>query len=261
MKFKLNVKETLKTWVNAASKYSPEILTGLGTSGLILGTVLAVKATPKAQVLIEEKKVEKAKDELTQLETVQAAWTAYIPTVVVDTVSLVCIFGASTVNFRRNAALSAAYSLLETSSREFQEKVVETVGEKKAEEIQDAVAKDQLKKSRSGNQKVIVTQHGTTPCVEPISGNCFYTDIEHVRKCFNILNKDVQRVGYTSLNDLFYNLGLPEIGIPNCDIGNELGWGERDGLVDVRFSAQLDENETPCLVMVYSVAPHYGYRD
>ena len=43
----------------AARKHSPEILTGIGIVGMISTTVLAVRATPKALMLIEEKKRDK----------------------------------------------------------------------------------------------------------------------------------------------------------------------------------------------------------
>ena len=43
---------------SAVSKHSPEILTGLGVAGMITTTVLAVRATPKALELIEDKKEE-----------------------------------------------------------------------------------------------------------------------------------------------------------------------------------------------------------
>ena len=35
-------------------KHSPEILTGIGIAGMITTTVMAVRATPKALILIEE---------------------------------------------------------------------------------------------------------------------------------------------------------------------------------------------------------------
>ena len=38
-------------------KHSPEILTGVGIAGMITTTVLAVKATPKALRLIDDKKM------------------------------------------------------------------------------------------------------------------------------------------------------------------------------------------------------------
>lgn len=39
----------------AVKKHSPEILTGIGIAGMITTTVMAVRATPKALILIEEK--------------------------------------------------------------------------------------------------------------------------------------------------------------------------------------------------------------
>lgn len=41
----------------AMKKHSPEILTGIGIAGMITTTVMAVKATPKALILLEEKKM------------------------------------------------------------------------------------------------------------------------------------------------------------------------------------------------------------
>lgn len=40
----------------AMKTHSPEILTGIGIAGMITTTVMAVRATPKALILIEEKK-------------------------------------------------------------------------------------------------------------------------------------------------------------------------------------------------------------
>ena len=46
------------------TKHSPEILVGLGITGMVTTTVLAVKATPKALMLIEEKKKEEQAEKL-----------------------------------------------------------------------------------------------------------------------------------------------------------------------------------------------------
>ena len=48
----------------AMKKHSPEILTGIGIAGMITTTVMAVKATPKALILLEEKKDELDTDRL-----------------------------------------------------------------------------------------------------------------------------------------------------------------------------------------------------
>ena len=62
-------------------KHSPEILTGLGIAGMLTTTILAVKATPKALKLIENKKKELNTDELTALQTIKATWKPYMPAV------------------------------------------------------------------------------------------------------------------------------------------------------------------------------------
>ena len=56
------------------SRHSPEILIGIGITGMIATTVLAVKATPKALYLIEEKKQELDVESLTPVETVKTNW-------------------------------------------------------------------------------------------------------------------------------------------------------------------------------------------
>lgn len=60
--------------------------------------------------------------------------------------------------------------------------------------------------------------------------------------------------GYISLNDFYYEIALPE-----TKLGDELGWHIDNGLVDLRFSSQLAEDGTPCLVIDYQIAPKYDY--
>ena len=50
--------KALRNMEDALRKHSPEILTGIGIAGMITTTVLAVRATPKALVCIDEKREE-----------------------------------------------------------------------------------------------------------------------------------------------------------------------------------------------------------
>ena len=52
---KPNLSKALKSIQISAQKHSPEILTGVGIAGMVVTTVMAVRATPKALILIEEK--------------------------------------------------------------------------------------------------------------------------------------------------------------------------------------------------------------
>ena len=60
---------------------------------------------------------------------------------------------------------------------------------------------------------------------------------------------------YISLNE-FYD----EIGLKYTKIGDDLGWNIDKGLIDVDFSAQLNGNGDPCLVLDYQIIPNYNYN-
>lgn len=53
---KQKLSEFVKNLKTGLSKHSPAILTGIGIAGMAGAIVLAVKATPKALILIEKKK-------------------------------------------------------------------------------------------------------------------------------------------------------------------------------------------------------------
>ena len=64
---KVNLSGIIKDTRKAFVKHSPEILTGVGIAGMITTTVLAVRATPKAMMLIDKKEYEEQR-ELTKLD-------------------------------------------------------------------------------------------------------------------------------------------------------------------------------------------------
>ena len=248
----------------AARKHSPEILTGIGIAGMLSTTVLAVRATPKALMLIEEKKREKKfageQPELTKLEIVKTAWKPYIPAAVTGVASIACLVGASSVNARRNAALAAAYALSETTLADYKEKVVETIGEKKAQEVKDAIAKDKIENDPVTRKEIIATDKGETLCYDALSGRYFKSDIEYIRRAVNNLNERLLFDTHISLNEYYDEIGLEEI----FPMGENLGWtvdpdSANKGLIELDFSSQLAEG-TPCLVVGFSNAPRYDYE-
>ena len=252
----------------AARKHSPEILTGIGIAGMLSTTVLAVRATPKALMLIEEKKREKKfaviKDggdpDLTKLEIVKTAWKPYIPAVITGAASIACLVGASSVNARRNAALAAAYALSESTLADYKEKVVETIGEKKAQEVKDAIAKDKVENDPVTRKEIITTDKGETLCYDALSGRYFKSDIEYIRRAVNNLNERLLFDTHISLNEYYDEIGLEEI----FPMGENLGWtvdpdSANKGLIELDFSSQLAEG-TPCLVVGFSNAPRYDYE-
>ena len=129
-------------------KHSPEILTGIGIAGMVTAAVMVGRATPKALILIEERKEETGVAQLAPVETVKATWKCYIPAAIVGTTSIFCIIGGTSASLRRNAALATAYAISENALKEYREKVVEEIGEKKERVIRDAIAKDRIDKDR-----------------------------------------------------------------------------------------------------------------
>ena len=254
---KANVSNFIKTAKSAMVKHSPAILTGIGITGMLTTTVLAVKATPKALDIIAEVKERHEEDsdkKAVTKELVTKVGPLYIPAAITGIASAACLIGANSVHAKRNAALAAAYTISDTALREYREKVVETMGEKKDKAVKDEIAKDKLAKDPVQNHEVIITKRGTTLCYDGIFGRYFRSDMETIKKAITKINRLVVTDLYASLNDFYY-----EIDIPPVKIGDMLGWNMDDGELDVDFSSQLAEDGTPCLVISYTVAPKYNF--
>lgn len=254
---KPNFTKLIRTVQTFTTKHSPEILVGLGITGMVSSTILAVRATPKAVRLIEAKKDELQVDKLKPVDTVKACWKCYIPAVVTGVSGMACVIGSTSVSVRRHAALATAYSLSETALTEYKEKVIETIGEKKEQIVREKIAEDRLEKNPVTNSEVIITGKGETLCFDHLSGRYFKSDIETIKRIVNELNMRLIRDMYVSLNE-FYD----ELDLEQTDIGSELGWNiDRDGkgLIDIGFSSKLAKDGTPCIVVEYVTPPKYGY--
>lgn len=254
---KEGLKRTIKSAGRVLTKYSPGILTGIGITGMIGATFMAVKATPKALYLIEAKKEESEVEELTSVETIKTCWKCYIPATLTTVLSAVCLIGASTVSAKRNAALATAYSISEAALREYQEKVVEVIGEKKEKAVRDAVAKDQIERDPvTKSEVVIIDSNSNTLCYEPLSGRYFKSTIDKIKKAEIKLDRQMIQEMYVSLNDFYW-----EIGLDGTDLGDQMGWNLSKGYMDLSFSSQLADDGTPCAVIVYGIPPVYDYQN
>lgn len=252
---KPNVAQILKSARKSIEKRSPEILTGLGIAGMITTTVLAVRATPKALQLIEDKIEEDGVCDLGIQEKIKVAWKPYIPAIVTGTVSTACLIGASSVNAKRNAALAAAYNLSATALAEYKEKVIETVGEKREKTIRDKVSEERIKKHPVVEEEVYDTRRGNTLCFDPLSARYFQCDIDVIKRAELTIKERLLHdiCGSASVNE-FYD----EIGLPHTSVGDNIGWNT-DELIKIRFSSHLTDKGVPSAVIDYEVEPKYGY--
>lgn len=237
-------------------KRLPDILAGLAVTGVFTSVCTAITATPKALLLIEKEKEELGVSELTVKETVKATWKCYIPTAVSVAATVTCVVLGNRESNKRNAALAAAYTLSESALKTYQEKVIETIGEKKEEAVRDAIAKNVVNNEKFRmNQKVENSGRGDTLCIDAVTGRIFTHDIEKIRKAEANLNKCLYSSMFVSLNDWFFELGLP-----GCDIGDQIGWNAESGPIDIQFSSQLLDDDRPCLVLSYRVGPRFNYQ-
>ena len=251
---KFNLKNMLGASKIFVDKHSPEILTSVGIAGMVTSTILAVRATPRALDLIEDKKDELDTNELTKREIIQACWKCYVPAIITGGAAITCIVGASRINSRRNVMLATAYNLTERALTEYKDKVVEVIGEEKEKEIREEIAKDRIER-KPMTDVVFMSEKGNTLCYDSISGRYFKSDAEKIRKAENLLNKQLMGETYVSLND-FYDY----IGLPYTQIGFDLGWKFDGDMIEIAFDTCLNEDDQPCLVLDYSIEPKYDYQ-
>lgn len=252
-------------------KHSPEILTGMGLAGLLSSTVLAVKATPKALMLMEDEIERKNRQilkeattndmsecqhitQLKPLELIKTCWKPYIPAIGMSIVGTSCIIGASAIHYNRNAALATVYALSERTLANYRNKVVETLGENKEREIREKIAQDKVNDNKISNQSIIITSKGNTLCMDSFSGRLFRSDIDHIKKAINKINRDLVYDHYVSLNTVY-----GEIGLDNVKDGGLLGWNLDNGLIEPSFSACLTEDGEPCVVIDFYMSPKYDF--
>lgn len=250
-----NIRAFSQKVMTAINRNSPTILTSISVAGLVTTAVLTGKGAIKASKILHEKRIEPDWRDFPNgpKEVIKLTWKCYIPAVAVGSTTIACIIGANSINLRRNAALASVYSLTETAFKEYQAKVVETIGEKKAQAIKDEIAQDKLNENPLSKNQIIFTGKGDVLCYEDWSGRYFYSDMETLRKLQNDINKRLISEMWISLNDAYCEMGLAPI-----KGGNDVGW-DVDNMVAFDFSAKLAEGK-PCIVVGYESDPSVQFR-
>lgn len=212
-------------------RHASTILTVAGGVGVILTTVSAVKATPKALESLDEVKEQKG-EELTNVEKIRIAGPKYIPTILIGTGTMVCIFGANILNKRHQAALVSAYTLVDSSFKEYKQKLKELYGEETHNNVIDAIAVEKVDRdwavsgSYFGQSCDLANEEACGESVlfyEENSGRYFESTIEQVISAQYHLNRNYTLRGYTYLNEYYEFLGLE-----TTDYGSVMGWAPTD---------------------------------
>jgi hypothetical protein len=255
----LTSKVGLKSLV--VQKHTPAILFGAGVVGVVATVVLASRATLKLESVIDLAQadladVEKAKaledprytetDRQRDMAMIYAKATTkivrlYAPAVIVGTISIGALTGAHVILNRRNAALTAAYAIVDKGFRAYRERVVGELGEEK-----------DLEFLYGTREREIVEETETGPVVKTIKeidpqGFSMYarffdeTNVNWNRqqsfnqiflRCQqNYANDLLKSRGYVFLNDVYDMLGMER-----TKAGQIVGWvldgGNSDNYID-----------------------------
>lgn len=257
------LKEAANVVTLFASEHRTSLMVGGGIAGMVIAGVTAVRVTPKASMLLEERRCSKhdaylenteANPQLTIKDYIQVTWKYYLPPIALATVSAGAIIFAHKVDRKENAALAAAYAISESRLKEYSEKVLETVGEKKEKEVRDAIDKDRVNNNQPVDGEIISTGKGDTLCMDAWNGRYFYSDIEVLRRAAIDLSRTVLDGETVSLNDFYDRINLPQ-----TKNGDFFAWeiGNHNEMIELSFSSQLDFKKRPVLVMDFKFAPKY----
>ena len=227
---------------------SPTILTVIGSTGVIITAVLAVKSTPKALKLIEEAKMTKG-DELTVGETVQVAWRPYIPAAISCVSTILCIVGANYLNIQKQKNLMSAYMLLDNAFKEYRNRVSERYGEEVDEEFSHDLVHKQLEEMEG-----IYTE---TLFFEFNSMRFFEASIHKVLQAECKAKLQFAQYEHLTLNDYYSYLGIEP-----SPYGEAMGWSKyqmqtEEHVDDLEFTYErvIMSNGIVCYNIITNVSP------
>lgn len=193
-------------------KNAPTILTVVGGVGVAATAVTAVRATPKAIDILAKARDEKGA-ELTKLETVQIAAPVYIPSMLIGAATIACIFGANILNKRQQGALMSAYALMDTSFKDYKNKVKDMYGEEADTNIKNEIAKDKYENNK------VAANDGLELFYDEFSGRFFRSTLAEVQRAEYDLNRDITLQDWATINSFYDYLKIPPVAG-----GDIIGW-------------------------------------
>lgn len=256
MNIKLIINTAVKTVGSTINRNSPSILIALGVGGFFTTIGMAIEATGKAVDDINDYAIKETNDmgnwrSFPLKVRAEMVWPLYVPTASMALLSTAAIFLGNRIHLKRTAALASLYTLTEKTLKTYQEKVLENVGKTKAGHIHGDVVKDALNENPPTEENTYNIGGGIELCFEMSTGRYFYSDAEKIRAAINKFNKELMSENVKTLNELYFDLGLPSV-----ELGNYVGWEVDNGLVEEIITAQVSHfNERPTLALDFINRP------
>ena len=237
-------------------KNSPTILMGLGIVGTIASTVMACKATTKCNAILEKKEEmidkvhtcvedetieytkEDEKKDLTIIytQTGVALLKVYAPSIILGVLSISSIISGHQILKKRNVALAAAYTAVDTGFKKYRKNVVERFGEEVDKELRHSIkAKEIEKVTTDKNGKEKKGKEVVFEIEDPLEGHSEYSrffdcgseyhkkdpeyNLMFLRRQQDYANEKLKCKGHLFLNEVYDMLD-----IPRTKAGQVVGW-------------------------------------
>lgn len=201
---------------------SPTILTVVASVGVIVTTITAVRATPKAIKLLKEAEAEKGEN-LTKVEIIRVAGPSYIPSTLLGISTIVCIFGANALNQKKQTSLMSAYAMLNESYKQYRKSAKIVYGEDADGKIHAEIAKDAMVHTYDWGYQVynmdMDSESERLLFYDLASKKHFRTTMAAVLNAQYHVNRNLAVGGDCSLNEY-----LSFLGVEGIDGGDDLGW-------------------------------------
>lgn len=261
MRFNLtNVMKTISKW---SIKHQPEILQAMGFAAGASALVLTATGTIKAVREIDEKQP------ATKADTVKIAAKHYIPAAIAAGTSVAFHVGSARTYIKRNIMLTNCCAMAYEKLNKLEEKNVEVLGEKKANQITDAVAMSKDVKNMDISN-AFDTGYGGQLFFDGLTGQLFRSNINHIKDVKNNLNEGIANAIATERGDRTKKAGhypslwdyLVQMGEKDIDHSNHYGWYD-GSMIDFRVTYEEHVNGESIGIIshrsLFMVRPEYMY--
>ncbi len=242
------------------TKVSPAALTCLSIAGVVGTAVTAVTATPKAMMLVEQKKREMKLDKLPKKEAACIICRCYIPSALVGLATAICIVGIGSENRRSRASLISAYAMLNDSYKKYRNAARSVYGEDADERIHAEMAVNACVRTTDwGYQSYDMEMDSGSERVlfyDLCSQRYFNATLAAVLNAQYHINRNLQLRGYCSLNEYYSFLGIGDV-----KDGDEIGWQMESLCRDGEQWLDFDNRKTvlddglECIVSSIAIEP------
>ncbi len=243
----MNMKLFARAFGNWCKRNSTKILAGVAIVSEGLGFYFMHREAP-----IVRDRLDELGDDAKWYEKIKVAGPVYLPALGMFLLSSGSIVGGCVIGDRKTAAAMALYSVTDAALHKTEEKLVEVLGDEKAQEVHKAVANDILKSNPVSAKEVSLTGKGNVLFFEPLSGRYFRSSLEAVKNDNVDFKAFVIRHIWGSANDWYTFLGLER-----AKLANIVGWN-----VEHNMNAYFDEGHTKdgelCWVIRHSSEPILG---